>query len=143
VVLLFVLKKTTESMRNLQSTIALAACCTAFQAGAAEWLDARTLSNADLRHLCADANEVMLLARMQMVTAQNAQWRRLSRESLAIEVIAMGAAPLDPAKCYVVARAGGSGDLSSGSQRRAFEVRDFSHSPEQTRIMVIGPNTPL
>jgi hypothetical protein len=107
---------------------------------AADWVDASKLTQEELRAMCDRASDVKLLARMQMLTSTDAEWREFSRQALTIEGFAMGVPPLDPTKCYVVARAGGNAD-PKGRQRRAFEVRDFTHSPERTLIMVIGRQT--
>jgi hypothetical protein len=128
-------------MRRYGPIAFLIATC-AGPAGAADWLDARRLTQDELRGLCDRASAVKLLARMQMLSSPDAEWRQLSRQALTIEGFTMGGDPLDPAKCYVVARVGKSADLDS-MQRRAFEVRDFAHSPERTLVMVVGPQTPL
>ncbi len=46
----------------------------------------------------------------------------------------MGVPPLDPNRCYVIARAGTVDEM----ERRAFEVLDFVDSTEQTSILAIG-----
>lgn len=99
-----------------------------------DWLEALKLPSEQVRQLCGQSRDVTNLARSQMVAAGDAEWRRLSRVELAVERFAMGTAPLDPAKCYVYARAGSP----EGAQRRAFEVRDFASNPERVRVMVLG-----
>ena len=71
---------------------------------------------------------------MQMISAGSERWRRLSRQELVIETAVMGAPPLGPGRCYVIAR-GGSTDEG---QRSAFEVRDFTVSSERTSVFTIG-----
>jgi hypothetical protein len=71
---------------------------------------------------------------MQMITSGDDRWRRLSRQELVIEATAMGAAPLDPSRCYVIAHAGSAAE----GERRAFEVRDFTSNAEQTSVFVVG-----
>ncbi len=71
---------------------------------------------------------------MQMVASGNDKWRRLSRQELVVETVAMGVSPLDPERCYVIARAGAADE----KERRAFEVRDFSDSIERTLVFVLG-----
>jgi hypothetical protein len=99
-----------------------------------KWLDGRRLDVAEIRALCDQVDDVRLLARMQMISAGKARWRRLSRQKLVIEAAAMGVPPLDPDRCYVIAR-GGSTDEG---ERSAFEVRDFIVSPERTSVFTIG-----
>jgi hypothetical protein len=74
-----------------------------------KWLESGRLDAAEIRALCDRVSGVQLLARMQMISAGNDRWRRLSRQELVIEATAMGAPPLDPSRCYVIAR-GGSTD---------------------------------
>ncbi len=52
---------------------------------------------------------------------------------IVIDVVMMGVPPLDPNRCYVIAR--GTVDEM---ERRAFEVLDFVDSTEQTSILAIG-----
>jgi hypothetical protein len=118
----------------------LAASWAGSPAVAADWVEASKLTQEELRAMCDRATDVKLLVRMQMLTSADAEWRQLSRQALTIEGFAMGVAPLDPTKCYVVAQAGGNA-VPKGRKRRAFEVRDFTHSPERTLIMVVGRQT--
>jgi len=120
----------------------LIAICAGAPALAADWLDARKLSADQVRDLCRQASGVQTLARMQMVAAGDAQWRRAVRRKLVVEEFAMGTPPLDPTKCYVIAHAGSEAD-GSGRQHRAFEVRDFVNSPAKTTVLVLGWHSPL
>lgn len=96
-----------------------------------EWLQSGRLTVAEIQDLCERVSDVQLLARKQMISTGNARWRRLSRQELAIEATIMGVPPLNPGSCYVIARAG-------EGERRAFEVRDFTVSPERTSVFIIG-----
>ncbi len=107
--------------------------CTHHAAHADAWLESGRLAAAEVRALCERVSDVRYLARMQMISAGDARWRRLSREELEIEATFMGAPPLDPGRCYVIARAG-----RSESERRAFEVRDFTVSPARTSVLLVG-----
>jgi hypothetical protein len=71
---------------------------------------------------------------MQMIASGNARWRRLSRQEVVVESIVMGTPPLNPDRCYLIARAGTIDD----SERRAFEIRDFSVNSERTSVFVLG-----
>ena len=110
---------------------------------AAEWLDARTLPGESLRELCTRSSGIKNLARTQMMVSLGAEWRRLSRQGLEVERIAIGQSPLDSSKCYVFMRAGPAGEFDGLAERRAFEVRDFAHSPERTLVLVVGPQVTL
>jgi hypothetical protein len=98
------------------------------------WLQSGQLEASEVKVLCERATGVRLLARMQMIASGNDRWRRLSRQGLVVETVAMGVRPLDPERCYVIARAG----LAEEKERRAFEVRDFSESTERTWVFVLG-----
>lgn len=98
------------------------------------WLGSGRLDVSEITGLCERVSDVRLLARMQMISSGNARWRRLSRQELVIEAAAMGVPPLDPGRCYVVARAGPVDE----SERRAFEVRDFIVSIDGTSVFLIG-----
>jgi hypothetical protein len=98
------------------------------------WLESGRLDPAEIRALCARVSDARLLARMQMISAGDARWRLLARQELVIEEVRMGAAPLDPERCYAIARAG----AEAGRERRAFEVRDFAASAERTSILLVG-----
>jgi hypothetical protein len=122
-------------MRALWLAVATSLFATTHSALAeSKWLESGRLDVAEIRALCDQVDDVRLLARMQMISAGNARWRRLSRQKLAIEAAAMGAPPLDPDRCYVIAR-GGSTDEG---ERSAFEVRDFIVSAERTSVFTIG-----
>jgi hypothetical protein len=99
-----------------------------------KWLESGRLDESDIRVLCERVSDVRLLARMQMISSGNDRWRRLSRQELVIEAAVMGVPPLDPSRCYVIARAGPSVE----TERRAFEVRDFIVSTERTSVFIIG-----
>jgi hypothetical protein len=99
-----------------------------------QWLESKRLYVSDVRMLCERVSDVRLLARMQMISSGSNAWRRLSRQELVIEVVMMGVPPLDPDRCYVIARAGTADDV----ERRAFEVLDFIDSAERTLIFAIG-----
>lgn len=99
-----------------------------------EWLESRRLGAAEIRELCGRVGDVRPLARMQMITAGDARWRRLSRQELVIESAVMGLPPLDPDRCYLVARAGQGDD----GVRRAFEVRDFAANPARVSVLLVG-----
>ncbi len=99
-----------------------------------EWLESGRLSVAEIRTLCERVNDVRLLARMQMITTGSAHWRQLSRQEFVIEATVMGVPPLNPNRCYVIARAGPVNER----ERRAFEVRDFAVNPERTSVFIIG-----
>lgn len=98
-----------------------------------EWLPSARLAVAEIRVLCDRVGGVELLARKQMISAGNARWRWLSRQELVIEATVMGVPPLNPGSCYVIARAG-----RSETERRAFEVHDFTVNPERTSVFIIG-----
>ncbi|WP_027527546.1 hypothetical protein [Bradyrhizobium sp. Ec3.3] len=98
------------------------------------WLETGRLNVSEIKVLCDRVSDVRLLGRMQMITSGDDRWRRLSRQELVIEATAMGVAPLDPSRCYVIAHAG---SVAEG-ERRAFEVRDFISDNERTSIFVIG-----
>jgi hypothetical protein len=99
-----------------------------------EWLESGRLAVAEIRALCERVSDVRQLARMQMISTGNARWRRLSRQELVIEATVMGVPPLNPSRCYVIARAG----RNEEGERRAFEVRDFVVTPERTSVFIIG-----
>jgi hypothetical protein len=99
-----------------------------------KWLETGRLDTAAIRTLCDRVSDDRLLGRMQMIASGDDRWRRLSRQELVIEATAMGAPPLDPGRCYVIAR-GGSTDEKA---RSAFEVHDFTDSPERTLVFTIG-----
>lgn len=99
-----------------------------------EWLESGRLAVPEIQALCARVSDVRVLARMQMFSSGDARWRRLSRQELVIESVVMGVPPLDPGRCYVIARGGRDDER----ERRAFEVRDFAANPERTSVMLIG-----
>lgn len=98
------------------------------------WLESGRLEVSEVKALCGQVSSVRLLARMQMIASSNERWRRLSRQELVVERVVMGQRPLDPNRCYVIARAG----LADEKERRAFEVRDFSVSIERTSVFIVG-----
>jgi hypothetical protein len=121
-------------MRALSLAIATYFAATHSALAESKWLESGRLDTAEIRALCDRVSDVRLLARMQMISAGNERWRRLSRQELVIEAAVMGAPPLDPGRCYVIAR-GGSTDEK---ERSAFEVHDFTDSPERTLVFTIG-----
>jgi hypothetical protein len=98
-----------------------------------EWLPSARLAVAEIRGLCERVSNVQLLARKQMISSGNARWRWLSRQALVIEATVMGIPPLNPGSCYVIARAG-----AGETERRAFEVHDFTVNSERTSVFIIG-----
>ena len=124
-------------MRALILVTAAVLFATAYSAMAeSKWLESGRLDVSEIRALCERVSDVRMLARMQILAAGDERWARLSRQELVIEVAGMGAPPLDPSRCYVIARAGSAGER----ERRAFEVRDFADNPERTSVFVIGRN---
>ena len=123
-------------MRALCPALAITALFATSHSALAEskWLEAGRLSASEIKALCDRVSGVRLLGRMQMITSGDDRWRRLSRQELVIEAIAMGVAPLDPSRCYVIAHAGSAAE----GVRRAFEVREFTSNNEQTSIFVVG-----
>ena len=110
-------------------------CATTHSAlGESKWLESGRLETSEVKVLCERVSDVRLLARMQMISAGNERWRRLSRQALVIEAVVMGAPPLDPGRCYVIARGGPTDE----GERSVFEVRDFTVSPESTSVLTIG-----
>jgi hypothetical protein len=98
------------------------------------WLESGRLHVSEIGSLCKRVQGIRLLARMQIISSGDDRWRRLSRQELVMEDAAMGVSPLDPSRCYVVARAGPAGE----NERRAFEVRDFTLSTELTSVFIVG-----
>lgn len=98
------------------------------------WLQSGRLKVSEIGALCERVRDVRLLARMQMISSGDERWRRLSRQELVIEAAVMGLPPLDPGRCYVIARAGPADD----QQRRAFEVHDFADNMERTSVLIVG-----
>lgn len=120
-------------MRLLLSAAVLLLSGSSALAGS-EWLESRRLAASEIRELCGRVGDVRPLARMQMISAGDAKWRRLSRQGLVIESAVMGLPPLDPDRCYLVARAGTGDD----GMRRAFEVRDFTANPARVSVLLVG-----
>jgi hypothetical protein len=98
------------------------------------WLQSGRLKVPEIGALCERARDVRLLARMQIISSGDEKWRRLSRQELVIEGTVMGLPPLDPGRCYVIARAG----LADNQQRRAFEVYDFVDNEGRTSVLIVG-----
>ena len=123
-------------MRALCPALAITALFATSHSALAEskWLESARLNVSEIKTLCDRVSDVRLLGRMQMITSGDDRWRRLSRQELVIEATAMGVAPLDPSRCYVIAHAG---SVAEG-ERRAFEVRDFASNTEQTSVLVVG-----
>jgi hypothetical protein len=80
------------------------------------WLESGRLDSSEISALCERASDVRALARAQMTTTGGERWLRLSRQQLVVEAFVMGRSPLDPTRCYVVARAG----LAEETERRVF-----------------------
>jgi hypothetical protein len=122
-------------MRTLYVVIAMALFAITHPALAeSKWLESRHLETPEIKVLCERVNDVRLLARMQMISAGDEHWRRLSRQALVIEAAVMGVPPLDPGRCYVIAR---GGPIDQG-ERSVFEVRDFATSSERTSVFTVG-----
>jgi hypothetical protein len=120
-------------MRVFCLAVMLLLCVDRSALAESEWVESGRLGVAEIRALCERVNDIRELARVQMISTGNARWRRLSRQELVIEATVMGVPPLDPNRCYVIARAG-----RNETERRAFEVRDFAVNPERTSIFIIG-----
>jgi hypothetical protein len=122
-------------MRALWVVIATALFATTHSALAeSKWLESGRLETSEIKVLCERVSDVRLLARMQMISAGNERWRRLARQELVIEAAIMGVPPLDPGRCYVIARGGRTDER----ERSAFEVRDFTVSAERISVFTIG-----
>jgi len=122
-------------MRALSLGIGIVLFATPYSAMAqSKWLESKRLDLSEIKALCERVTDVRTLARRQIGAAGNEHWRRLSQQELIIEVAGMGAPPLDPSRCYVIARAGPAEER----EQRIFEVRDFVDSPERTSVFVIG-----
>src|SRR5215471_20405110 len=122
-------------MRALYAVIVTAMFATTHPALAeSKWLESRRLETSEIKVLCERVSDVRLLARMQMISAGKDRWRQLSRQALVIEAAVMGTPPLDPGRCYVIARGGPTDE----AERSVFEVRDFADSPERTAVFTIG-----
>jgi hypothetical protein len=122
-------------MRALYLITAIMLTATASSAQAeTRWLQSGHLDVPDVAALCEQVKDVRLLARMQMIASGDEKWKRLSRQDLDLEAAVMGVPPLDPTRCYIIARAG----LADDSERRAFEVRDFAVNPDRTSVFVVG-----
>jgi hypothetical protein len=122
------------SMRRLSLGMAAALLATTSALADSRWLESGRLEVSEIKLLCEHVSNVYLLARMQMISSGDERWRRLSRQELVVETTMMGAPPLDPRRCYVIARAGAAAEM----ERRAFEIRDFSVNSERTSVFVIG-----
>ena len=94
-------------MRTFCRALAITILCATSHSALAEskWLESGRLKVSEIKVLCDRVSDVRLLGRMQMITSGDDRWRRLSRQELVIEAAAMGVAPLDPSRCYVIARA--------------------------------------
>jgi hypothetical protein len=99
-----------------------------------QWLESGRLDPSQISAICKRTSDVRTLARMQMMSTGDAHWLRLTRQELVVEGFVMGEPPLNPGRCYVVARAGHAGE----TVRRFFEVRDFAVSPESATVFVLG-----
>ncbi len=127
-----------ERSRSMRVLGLMAAAAVFATTGAAQaesrWLESGRLDAAEIGALCNQVHDVRLLARMQMLASGDRRWRRLSRQELVVEAAVMGVPPLDPSRCYLVARAGAADE----GERRAFEVRDFAVSTERTSALIVG-----
>lgn len=121
-------------MRALYLCIAMVLAATSPAQAESRWLESGRLDVSEVRILCEQVSDARLLARMQMIASGDARWRHLSRQELVIEAVVMGEPPLDPDRCYAIARAGPAHD----SERRAFEIREFAASPERISILAVG-----
>ena len=83
-------------------TVLLATACPAL--AESRWLESSRLEASEIGPLCEQVTGVRLLARMQMLSSGNERWRRLSRQELVVEAALTGVVPLDPSRCYIVAR---------------------------------------
>ncbi|WP_296708995.1 hypothetical protein [Rhodoblastus sp.] len=126
-------------MRTLISIIATLLFTAPPAMAQSKWLESMRLEPSKVSALCERAGDVRSLARGQMTAAGDKHWRQLSRRELVMEAFMMGTPPLDPGRCYVVARAG----LAEETERRVFEVRDFAVSAEDTTVFVVGRNFAL
>ncbi len=125
-------------MRTLSTIIATLLFGTPAAMGQSKLLESGQLDPSEVSALCEQASDVRVLARRQMITTGNEHWLRLSRQQLVVEAFVMGKPPLDPGRCYVVARAG----LAEDTERRVFEVRDFAVNTAGTTVFVIGRDFP-
>lgn len=121
-------------MRTLSSIIATLLFTTLPAMAQSKWVESGCLDTSEVSAICKRASDVRTLARTQMISSGNERWTRLSRQELVVEAFVMGTPPLDPRRCYVVARAGRAEETG----RRGFEVRDFAVSAESTSVFVIG-----
>ena len=103
-------------MRMLGTIVATLLFGTPAAMGQSKWLESGQLDPSEVSALCEQASDVRVLARRQMTTTGNEHWLRLSRQQLVVEAFVMGKPPLDPGRCYVVARAG----LAEDTERRVF-----------------------
>jgi hypothetical protein len=125
-------------MRTLGTIIATLLLGTSPATAQSKWLESGRLDRSEVSALCERASDVRELARSQMTTTGGERWLRLSRQRLVIEAFVMGRPPLDPGRCYVLARAG----LGEETERRIFEVRDFAVNAAGTAVFVIGRDFP-
>ena len=126
-------------MRTLSPIVAALLFGTPPAMAQSKWLESGRLDPSEVSALCERASDVRVLARTQMTTTGDERWLRLSRQQLIVEAFVMGRLPLDPGRCYVVARAG----LAEETERRVFEVRDFAVNTAGTTVFVIGRDFPL
>ncbi len=121
-------------MRTLSSMIVTLLLMTLSAMAQSKWLESKNLDTSEVIANCKRASDVRTLARMQMISTGNQRWMRLSWQEFVVEAFVMGTPPLDPRRCYVVARAG----RAEENEHRAFEVRDFAVNAEKTSVFVIG-----
>lgn len=121
-------------MRKLGWTTAAFLLTTLPAMAQSKLVESGRLDPSEVSAICKRASDVRTLARTQMITSGNERWKQLSRQELVVEGVVMGAPPLDPRRCYVVARAGRAEETS----RRVFEASDFAVSAEGASVFVIG-----
>jgi hypothetical protein len=117
-------------MRALWRGIATALFATTSALAESKWLESRRLDASEIGVLCEWVSDVRLLARMQMISAGDERWRRLSRQELVIETAVMVHLRSTP-RCYVTPLAGPTDE----GERRIFEVRDFTVNVERTSVL--------
>ncbi|MDI9850054.1 hypothetical protein QM467_18625 [Rhodoblastus sp. 17X3] len=126
-------------MRALSSAIAALLFAAPPAMSQSKWLESGRLERWEVSELCGRTGDVRSLARAQMTTTGPERWRQLSRQQLTVEAFVLGTPPMDPGRCYIVARAG----LGEDTERRLFEVRDFIVNAESTSVFVVGRNFAL
>jgi hypothetical protein len=121
-------------MRTLISIIATLLFTAPPAMSQSKWLESIRLDPSKVSALCERAGDVRSLARSQMTAAGDVRWRELSRRKLVMEAFVMGTPPLDPGRCYVVARAG----LAAETERRVFEGRPSCFTALMSSVAAIA-----